>query len=345
MRIAPTLSQDVDMRFLGPPPNLTVPPPTAGAAVEKPPPVISMREIASPDAQEDRLEPSAVIDYSQYLKEANIEVGKSVEDVGGAEDEPKLLIDDTWCGSDDDEESALKIAENDDEDDNESDGNEDEKEEAEEERNEDDKMEDENSQGKPSDEAAAPSLIPTSSYSYWPMNLAPLNKVDLSASVSQIFNQSEQQSTVNSEDELPKPDTFCSMYGGEEKNDSQHADDQAEAQGSYNPAAEDPTPVAAVMSDPRDPRMRLDPRDPRNSAVREQQIKSPPPPAVKTLNILSRPSMYDIGDDESADEDTTSAKIDKDMRISSFFMDSSNEFSSSTYYGFCIWGKTLILNF
>lgn len=308
MRMVPTVSQDVDMRFLGLPPT-TVP------IV----PTVPLRlEIASPDAAEDRMEPNAVMDYSQYLREANL-----VEDSAGtsrdAVEEKTMSLGNTIGQEpmaaeqreeneaededDDDDESKLKICNDEDD------------EEEEKERNDSELDTDsyqDKSEGK--EQKEDPLMIP--SVSYWPLNLASLtslNKIDLSSSVTQMMNaeKNEQQQQQQQPPPVSKIDAFVSMYSRMDDTIEDQIDDESSSQ-SREPNRDSDSENKRAVLDPRDPRN----RDPRNS---REPPKSPP---LRQPQVIIRPSIYDCSDGEESSEDSPPPKPDQDMRVSAFFGDS-----------------------
>lgn len=302
MRIVPTVNQDVDMRFLG------LPPTTAAIASTVP----LRLEIASPDAAEDRMEPNAVVDYSQYLREANL-----VEDSAGTskEVEEKTTLLGNTIGQepmaaeqgeeneaededDDDDESKLKIC-----------NDEDDEEEEKERRGPDSDSE--------QDESEQKDVQPTiPSVSYWPLNLASLtslNKIDLSSSVTQMMNaeKNEQQQQQQQPPPMSKIDAFVSMYSRLDESSADQLDDESSSQ-SKEPSRDSDSENKRAVLDPRDPRN----RDPRNS---KEPPKSPP---LRQPQIVVRPSIYDCSDGEDSPEDSPPPKPDQDMRLSAFYGDS-----------------------
>lgn len=294
MRIVPTVTQDVDMRFLG----------SAAAPITLPPIAISSHsdvnqsrltrpEIASPDAAEDRLEPNSVVDYSQYLREANlVVVPEQPQGLQEKEEEAAKLqleqrhtleeIEEEDDDDDDDDDSKLKICNDDEEEETQEDS---EKEKA---------------------EPAAVELPVIPSVTYWPMNLASLtslNKIDLSSSVAQMMNEADKKR----DQPTNKIDGFVSMYSGRTEEQSASV-------------ANEPTPSVDIAETNKKQQSSLDPRDPRNRDPRNSRDPPKSPPMIRQPQVVIRPSIYDCN--EEADDDSSPSppqRPDQDMRLGEFF--------------------------
>lgn len=310
MRIVPTINQDVDMRFLG------LPKTSAGTGVSTSQPLMgssSKIDISSPDAAEDRMDTNAVVDYSQYLREANIvtEEAKASQ----AEEEEKVeeqklssrvLEDERQAPDMDDEDSddsddGLKICND---------------EEEEEEEEQDKQQDDESRESSENKKDPEPPVIP--SVSYWPMaSLTSLNKIDLSSSVTQMMNAAENQKKSY---QTNKIDAFVSLYG--------RPSSSAEFTTDSQPSVEDEPTKEQPKESNRDsdsdsgkkPQVQqsFDPRDPRNRDPRNSRETPKSPPMIRQPLVVVKPSIYDWsedGDEDSGSSRSPPLKPDQDMRL------------------------------